>query len=69
MKYGKLENNWVQETFICENGKTIYDYFHEELAGLFKEVPDNVEAGWYKNQDGSFSAPPESPKEIPVTTT
>lgn len=68
MKYGRLINNWVQETFICEDGKTIYDYFYPTVADLFEIVPNEVEAGWHKNENGTFSPPPPPPEPIPVTT-
>lgn len=68
MKYGRIVNNWVQETFICEDGKTIYDYFYITVADMFEVIPDQVEAGWYKNPDGSFTPPPDPVIDtIPVT--
>ena len=69
MKYGRIIDSVVQETFICEDGTTIYDYFYVTVADMFEVIPDYVEAGWYKNPDGTFSPPPPPPEDIPVTVT
>lgn len=67
MKYARVSNSLVQETFVPPIGVSIDECFHPSLRVQFENVPDNVEEGWVKHQDGSFTAP--VPPSIPVTDT
>lgn len=47
--------------------------FHPDLAAEFVEVPDEVQRGWIRAEDGTWSAPPapaapepEAPKVSPI---
>ena len=62
MKYGRIINAVVVETFTPPAGFTISDCFHPDVG--FVEIPDDVEAGWLVAEDGTFSAPP-APEEQP----
>ena len=62
MKYARFsEGNNVIETVIPPNGLTPSDIFHQDIAVQFVQVSDEVEQGWFKQQDGTFVAPPEPP--------
>ncbi len=61
MKYGRIINAVVIETFTPPAGFTIADCFHPDVG--FVEVPDDVEPSWLVNEDGTFSAPPQPPVE------
>ena len=57
MKKARVSNNIVQEIFTPFGGFQLADCFVPEVAALFEDVPDNVEQGWIKHADGSFTAP------------
>lgn len=57
MKHARVISNTVQELFIPPDGFTINDCFHPSVVALFEVVPDNVQQGWIKHEDGSFTAP------------
>jgi hypothetical protein len=58
MKYARIVSNSVQEVFTPPDGFTIEECFHPDVVKLFEPVPDEVDVGWLKNPDGTFSAPP-----------
>ena len=57
MKYARIINNKVWETFVPHSGATIDECFTPELVAQFILCPDEVENTWtYEN--GEFIAPP-----------
>lgn len=66
MKKARVINNIVQETFIVPNGVQFIDCFTAEVVEMFEDVAEEVEAGWIKHGDGTFTAP--VPLSIPVVT-
>lgn len=66
MKYAKLVNSTVDDLFVPQSGFTIEDSLHPDVIALFEVVPDEVDIGWKKHLDGSFSAP--LPPSIPVVS-
>jgi hypothetical protein len=66
MKYPRIIDNVAVETFVPQEGFTLSESFHPDIAKLFTEVPDEVTANSTKNEDGSWNiyvAPvePEAP--------
>ena len=39
------------------------EQFHPSIAEQFEPVPDEVQAGWVRNEDGEWEAPAPSPSE------
>lgn len=67
MKYARIVNNKVFETFTPHNGVPIEECFTPELVSQFIECPDNVQANW--DYDGiTFIEPviPEAPEVVEV---
>lgn len=63
MKYARIGSDGVVvETFVPLEGFALADCFHPDIASQFVEVPDDVEANWTKQADGSFVAPPPPPE-------
>lgn len=58
MKYARVLNNVVVEVFIEPNGFIIQECFTAEVVNMFEPVSNEIEVGWIKGEDGSFSAPP-----------
>jgi hypothetical protein len=66
MKYARIINNVVNDTFVPQVGFTIEESFTPEVVALYELVPDDVEPEWKRHADGSFSAP--TPDVIPVAS-
>ena len=63
MKYARLQDNDVLETFTINENESIFDFFYIDLANQFQEVPEFVERG-YRLIEGVWTAPePEEPTE------
>lgn len=62
MKYGRIVNNIIQEVFIEENGKTLSNSFHPDMASLFQEIPEHAESGYYY-ENGIWNPYPEGPAQ------
>lgn len=58
MKYARIINNLVIETFIPPAGVPIEECFTPEIVAQFESVPEEVEQNWIKQGDGTFVAPP-----------
>ena len=59
MKYARIVDNKVYETFTPPTGVDISECFTPELVAQFIECPENVEQNW--SYDGStFTEPPTS---------
>lgn len=65
MKYARITNNLVIETFTPPANVPIEECFTPEIVAQFEPVPDEVEQNWIKQEDGTFVAPP-SPSEPTV---
>lgn len=66
MKYVRVVYDSVQEVFTPINDLQIENYFHPDVVAQFEQATDEVEVGWKKHADGTFSAP--LPSEIPVAS-
>jgi hypothetical protein len=66
MKNIRVVENIVQEIFVPHGGFELADCFTPEVVAMFETAPDNVEQGWIKHADGSFTAPVIP--SIPVVT-
>ena len=64
MKYARIINGAVNDFFEPLPGFTIEQCLHPELAAQYEPISSDVEIGYLKNPDGSFSAP--IPPVIPV---
>jgi len=63
MKYARIVDNKIFETFVPHSGGTIEQYFTPEIVAQFVECPEEVENTWtYEN--GEFIAPLLLPEEI-----
>jgi hypothetical protein len=65
MKYARIVNSIVAETFTVPAGLTIQQCFTPELVAQFTTCPAEVQAGWIKQGDGSFLPPPPLPPAPP----
>ena len=65
MKFARVINGTVQETFVEPDGFELKDCFHPDVAAQFEPCGDEVEQGWLKDSNG-FSEPPPQPE--PDTT-
>lgn len=59
MKYARIVNNFVYETFTPHSGATIEESMTPELVAQFIPCPDEVEQNW-AYLDGIFIEPPKS---------
>lgn len=66
MKYARLINNVVAETFTPPTDFAIEECFTPEVVAQFEPCPNEVEQNWIKQADGTFVAPPE-PEPEPET--
>ena len=44
------------------------EQFHPSIAEQFEPVPDEVQAGWVRNEDGEWEAPAPTPEPEPEPT-
>lgn len=51
MKYARISNNEVIETFIEEHGFTIEECFHPDIVSTFIPCPDNIDEGDFYDPD------------------
>jgi methyl coenzyme M reductase gamma subunit len=65
MKKVRVVDSFVTEIFARLDGFQITDCFVPEVVALFEDAPDEVQIGWVKHADGSFTAPVNP--VIPVT--
>ena len=42
--------------------------FHPSIAAEFEPVPDDVQVGWVRNEDGEWEAPTPTPEPTPAPT-
>lgn len=57
MKYARIINNVVIETFVPQAGFTIEESFTAEVVAMFEVIPEEVDVGWGKHADGTFISP------------
>lgn len=71
MKYVRVVQNFAVEILEPQVGFQITDCFHPDLIAMCEQVSTPVEAGWERQEDGTFAAPAETlPAEVteePVT--
>lgn len=65
MKFARLTDNVVCEVFVEPEGFVLADCFTPQVVAEFESVPDEVERGYIKQEDGSFAAPPPEPEPTP----
>lgn len=58
MKYARIIDTLVIETFTPPAGVPIEECFTPEIVAQFKPVPDEVEQNWTEQEDGTFLVPP-----------
>ena len=63
MKYARIVNNEVRETFTPPTGVDISECFTTDVVALFIECPENVDIDW--TYDGSSFTEPVVP-ELPA---
>lgn len=62
MKYARLSSDSIViEVFTTPAGFAIEECFHPTIAQQFQECPDEVQANWVLNTDGTYQAPPPPP--------
>lgn len=61
MKYARIVNNKVVETFNADLGKDIFEYFVPAIASQFVSCPDDVEQDY--SYDGELFTPGGIPGE------
>ena len=44
------------------------EQFHPDIAAKFEPVPDDVQAGWARNEAGEWEAPAPTPEPTPAPT-
>jgi hypothetical protein len=66
MKYARIVNNEVAETFIPHSGAELADCFHPDIAKQFIECPDKVEQLW--KYDGKDFIEPKVPVNLSFKT-
>ena len=44
------------------------EQFHPDIAAEFEPVPDDVQAGWARNETGEWEAPAPTPEPTPAPT-
>lgn len=59
MKTARIQNNVVAEILVPVEGFTLDQCFHPSILTQCQQVEDEVQAGWVKQEDGSFAAPAE----------
>ena len=57
MKYARIVDNVVWETFVPHSGATIEECFTPEIVAQFVECPEEVERSW-TFENGVYVAPP-----------
>lgn len=57
MRYGRIVDNAVAEIVTPIDGFMIEDCFAPAIVATLCPVADDVQAGWIKQEDGSFAAP------------
>jgi len=55
MKYARIIDNVAIETFVPQEGFTIEESFHPDVASLFVAVPDDVTTNSTINADGTWN--------------
>ena len=60
MKFARIEENRVTETFETANHETLKVAFHPDIAALFTACPDDVQPGWLF-ENGVYLEPDVTP--------
>ena len=57
MKYARIVDSVVVETFTPPEGFVLDECFTAELVAQFFACPEETEGGWVLQNDGTFAAP------------
>ena len=57
MRFGRIVDNTVAEIVTPVDGFDIADCFAPAIVATLCPVADDVQAGWVRQEDGSFAAP------------
>ena len=57
MKYARIQNDTVAEILEPVPGFTVEQCFHPSLIAMCEMVSGDVQAGWLRQEDGSFADP------------
>lgn len=57
MAYARIQNDMVVEILQPVPGFTVEQCFHPSLIAMCEIVGDNVQAGWVRQENGSFADP------------
>jgi len=66
MKYARIVDSIVVETFTPPEGFTIEECFTAELVAQFRPCPEELKSGWTLEKDGTFTPPPPAPEPEPT---
>lgn len=69
MKYARIQNGTVVELLVAPEGFSIQQCFHPDVLAGGEFVPNDVQHGWVKQEDGSFAAPVEETTTDTTDTT
>ena len=61
--FARIINNVAVETSTNPQ-----EQFHPDIAAEFEPVPDDVQAGWARNEAGEWEAPAPTPEPTPAPT-
>ena len=62
-KFARIINNVAVD--VSTNPQ---EQFHPDIAAEFEPVPDDVQAGWARNEAGEWEAPAPTPEPTPAPT-
>lgn len=69
MKYARVSSdNIVIEVFTPPPPFQLEDCFTPEIVAQFEPCPEEVQANWIKEPDGTFVPPPPEPTPDPPVT-
>lgn len=63
--YARIHNDVVIEILTPVSGFTVEECFHRDLLDACAQVDSDVQVGWLRQEDGTFT-PPAVPVEAPV---
>lgn len=60
--YARIHNDVVIEILTPVSGFTVEECFHRDLLDACAQVDSDVQVGWLRQEDGTFTPPqPETP--------
>ena len=67
MKTARIQDGHVAEFLEPVTGHSLEDCFHASVLAECLSVPDEVQLGWIRQDDGTFVAPTPVPAPAPAT--